>query len=153
MNLKDFKTELKNWKLTRYKAINFAIGICALLIYEFIGRPIYRPYIYANNINDFHFADTLGNTFGTLPTLFFLIALLSKDTTKGNYLIKLGTFSVVFFELAHPLLGKPIDPWDIIATIIAGVISYLIYNGLFRNRKLNSSRGSHLQQPKRNQLN
>ena len=134
MTLGDIKEELKNWRLTKYKAINFGIGIAALLIYEFIGRTIYRPYIYNNKINDFHIADTLGNTFGTLPTIFFLIAILSNDTTKGNYLIKLGTFSVVVFELAHPLLGKPIDIWDIIATIITGIISYLLYNSIFRNR-------------------
>lgn len=143
MKIKDFIAELKTWKLTRYKAINFAIGISGLLIYEFVGRPIYRPYIYNNNINDFHFADTLGNTFGTLPTIFFLIAILSNDTIKGNYLIKLGTFSVILFELAHPLLGKPIDIWDIVATIITGLISYVIYNSIFkgeypRRKKINS---------------
>lgn len=133
MTINDFITELKNWKLTKYKAINFAIGISALLIYELIGRPIYRPYIYKNNINDFHIADTLGNTFGTMPTIFFLIAILSNGKKKGNYLIKLGTISVVVFELAHPLLGKPIDIWDIIATIITGFVSHLIYNGMCKN--------------------
>jgi hypothetical protein len=107
----------------------------ALLTYEFVGRPIYRPYIYNNKINDFHIADTLGNTFGTLPTIFFLIATFSNETTKGNYLLKLGTFSVVVFELAHPLLGKPIDIWDIIATIIAGFVSYIIYNCIFKKYK------------------
>jgi hypothetical protein len=134
MRLSDFKSELANWKLTKYKAINFTIGISALLIYEFVGRPIYRPYIYTNKVNDFHIADTLGNTLGTLPTIFFLIAILSNDTTKGNYLIKLGTFSVVVFELAHPLLGKPIDIWDIIATIMTGFISYFIYNTIFKDK-------------------
>ncbi len=135
MTLSDFKTEIRNWKLNKYKAINFAIGISALLIYEFVGRPIYRPYIYNNKINDFHIADTLGNTLGTLTTIFFLIAILSNDTTKGNYLIKLGTFSVVVFELAHPLLGKPIDIWDILATILTGFVSYLVYNTLFKDRQ------------------
>ena len=99
MELKDFKKELENWKLTRYKAINFAIGISALLIYEFIGQPYYSPYIYYNKIYNFHIADTLGNTFGTIPTLFFCIAIFSKDTAKGNYLIKPGTFSLVVYEL------------------------------------------------------
>jgi hypothetical protein len=134
MTLNDIKEELKNWKFNKYKAINFAIGISALLIYEFIGRPIYRPYIYKNKINDFHIADTLGNTFGTLPTIFFLIAILSNDTTKGNYLIKLGTLSVVVYELAHPLLGKTIDIWDIVATIFAGLVSYIIYNAIFKDK-------------------
>jgi hypothetical protein len=138
MKITDFKTELKNWKFTKYKVINFAIGISALLFYEFIGRPIYRPYIYTNKINDFHIADTLGNTFGTMPTIFFLIAILSNDTTKGNYLVKLGTFSVVIFELAHPLLGKPIDIWDIVATVLTGFMSYLIYNRIFRNTNKSS---------------
>lgn len=135
MTINDFATELKNWKFTRYKAINFAIGIAALLIYEFIGRPIYRPYIYENRINDFHIADTLGNTFGTLPTIFFLIAILSSDTKKGNYLIKLGTLSVVIYELAQPLLGKLTDIWDILATLFAGLGSYFLYNAIFKNRQ------------------
>jgi uncharacterized membrane protein len=135
MTINDFASELRSWKLTKYKIINFTIGISALLIYEFVGRPIYRPYIYKNKINDFHIADTLGNTFGTLPTIFFLIAILSNDTTKGNYLIKLGTFSVVLFELAHPLLGKQIDIWDIIATVLTGFVSYLVYNRLFKDRQ------------------
>ncbi len=135
MTLKDFATELRGWKLTKYKAINFGIGTAALLIYELIGRPIYRPYIYTNNINDFHIADTLGNTFGTMPTLFFLVAILSNETTKGNYVIKLGTFSVVIFELAHPLLGKTIDIWDIIATITTGFVSYLMYNRMFGKQR------------------
>lgn len=133
MTIKDIAAGLKDWKLTKYKAINFAIGISALLIYEFVGRPIYRPYIYNNKINDFHIADTLGNTFGTMPTLFFLIAIFSTETTKGNYLLKLGTFSVVVFELAHPLLGKPIDVWDITATIVTGFVSYFLYNKIFTN--------------------
>ena len=47
MTVNDLKSELKNWKSTRYKAINFAIGISALLVYEFIGRPIF-----INNFRD-----------------------------------------------------------------------------------------------------
>lgn len=50
MELKDIMNELINFKFTKYKVINLFIGISALLIYEFIGRAIYRPYIYANNI-------------------------------------------------------------------------------------------------------
>lgn len=132
MTFKDLITAVKNWKLTRYRAINFAIGISALLIYEFIGRPVYRPYIYANKINDFHIADTLGNTFGAMPTLFFLVALFSTEKTKGKFFLILGTFSVVVFELAHPLLGKAIDLWDIGATILTGLLSYGLFNLIFR---------------------
>ena len=135
MTLLDFKKELKNWKFTKYKAINFTIGITALLIYEFIGRPIYRPYIYFHDLYDFHVADTLGNSFGTVTTIFFLIAILSNETTKGNYLIKLGTVSVILYELAQPLLGKPIDAWDILATIISGFISHFFFNAIFKEEE------------------
>lgn len=132
MELSDFIHELKSWRLTKYKLINFTIGLMALLIYEFIGRPIYRPYIYKHKINDFHIADTLGNTFGTMPTLFFLVALFSTEVTKGKSMIKLGTISVVIFELVHPLLGKPIDIWDIIATLITGIFSFYLLHALFK---------------------
>ena len=137
MTLNDLKTELIHWKFTRYKAINFGIGISALLMYELVGRTIYRPYIYNNQISDFHIADTLGNTLGTLTTIFFLVALLSNEIKKGNFLIMLGTLSVVVFELAHPLLGKPIDFWDIIASVLTGVFSYFIYNIVFKKRQPN----------------
>ena len=133
MTINDFVRELKHWKLSKYKAINFAIGTLGLLIYEFPGRRFYRPYIYENNINDYHLADTLGNTFGLLPTIFFLIAILSNEPKKGNYLIKIGTLSVVVYELLQPLLGKSIDVWDIVASVVTGFISYLIYNAIFRS--------------------
>jgi hypothetical protein len=133
MTINDFRKELKNWKLNKYKLINFAISLSALLIYEFIGRPFYRPYIYANEIHDFHIADTLGNSLGTMATIFFFIAMLSNDTLKGNYLNKVVTVSVILFEIAHPLLGKPIDIWDIIATLITGAVSYLLYNLIFNS--------------------
>lgn len=133
MTIEDFKKEIKNWKFTRYKAINLMIGMAALLVYEFIGRPWYRPYIYSNKINDFHFADTLGNSLGTITTIFILIFLLSNEKVKGNYLIRLGTISVTLFEMGHPLLGKPIDFWDIAATIITGYICYVVFNYIFKN--------------------
>lgn len=41
------------------------------------------------------------------------------------------------FERAHPLPGKTIDIWDIIATIMTGVIRYLIYNSILKKRQLN----------------
>ena len=135
MTINDFRKELKNWKLTKYKVICFAISLAAVFIYEFIGRPFYRPYIYSNDIHDFHIADTLGNSLGTMATIFFFIAVFSNDTLKGNYLIRLVTLSVILFELAHPLLGKPVDIWDIMATIITGVASFLLYNVIFNSRR------------------
>jgi hypothetical protein len=42
------------------------------------------------------------------------------------------TISVAVYELAHPLLGKPIDPWDLAATIFTGVVCELLYRLIYR---------------------
>ncbi len=127
MNLKEIQHGITTWKLTRERIINFAIGFTAILIYEFIARPFYRPYIYKNNINDFHIADTIGNSLGTVATIFVLIGIFGQGRIQHLFLIKTITISVVVYEIAHPLLGKPIDPWDIIATLLMGGLCYVLY--------------------------
>jgi hypothetical protein len=136
MTIKDLKKEIIGWRFTKYKIINLTIGICALLIYEFVGRPYYRPYIYSHRIYDFHIADTLGNSLGTIATIFILVSLLTSGATNGIFLIKIITFSVVLYEIGQPLLGKPIDIWDIVATIFAGGLSFLIIYSLFGKKGL-----------------
>jgi len=132
MTISDFKHELKNWRFTRYKLVNFTIGFSALLLYEFLGRPLYRPYIYRHKIYDFHIADTLGNSLGTIAAIFISLALLTNGKPKGNPLLKLITLVLVIYEIGQPLLGKPADIWDITATFLTGIVSYLIYNFAFK---------------------
>lgn len=127
MTLNDFKREISNWKFTKPKAIYLAIGMAALLFYEFVARPYYRPYIYKNNINDFHIADTIGNSLGTIATIFGFLFLLGGEKKRDDFLIKTLTISLVVYELAHPLLGKPIDPWDIAATLLTGVFCFFLH--------------------------
>jgi hypothetical protein len=133
MTLQELRQELGNWKFTRQRIIHLSIGLGALLLYEFVGRPIYRPYIYTHNIFDFHIADTLGNSLGTLTTIFVILGLLGRERDHYKFLIVTTTLAVTCFELAHPLLGKPIDLWDIAATMISGVFSYGICLGLYCN--------------------
>jgi hypothetical protein len=128
MTIKDLKDGIIGWRLTRERMIYFAIGLSVVLIYEFIARPIYRPYIYTNNINDFHLADTIGNSLGTAATIFVLLSFIGQGRTQHIFLIKTITISVVLYEIAHPLLGKPIDPWDIVVTLLTGVLCL----GLFK---------------------
>jgi hypothetical protein len=127
MTIKDLKYGIVNWKLTKERIINLIVGLTAVLIYEFVARPFYRPYIYTNNINDFHVADTIGNTLGTIATIFVLIGFIGKGRSQHIFLIKTITISVALYELAHPLLGMPIDPWDILATILTGGICLILY--------------------------
>jgi hypothetical protein len=127
VSIKKLKEGLINWKFTRERKINLTIGLAAILIYEFIARPIYRPYIYRNHINDFHLADTIGNSLGTVATVFVLIGFIGQGRTQHLPLIKVITVSVVIYEIAHPLLGKSIDPWDIVATVLTGWLCAIAY--------------------------
>ncbi len=127
MTIKNLKEGIRNWKFTRERIINLTIGFSAVLIYEFLARPIYRPYIYRNNISDFHLADTIGNSLGTMATVFVLIGFLGQGRTQNIFLIKTITISVALYELAHPLLGKTIDPWDVLATLLTGGLCLLLY--------------------------
>lgn len=132
MNRNDFK-EIRGWRISIYRLINFAIGITALLIYEFIGRPYYRPYIYSNHINDFHIADTLGNSLGTIALVFILASLFSEEKTKGKSMIVLGTVIALLMEILHPLLGKPIDLWDMLASLITGILCFALFVFIFKD--------------------
>jgi hypothetical protein len=127
MTIADLKTGIRTWKLTRERVLNLAIGFAAVLIYELVARPYYRPYVYKNKINDFHLADTIGNSLGTIATVYVLIGFIGQGRTQHLSLIKIISLSVVMFEIAHPLLGKPIDIWDIVATILSGIFCYWFY--------------------------
>jgi hypothetical protein len=128
MTLLEVGTALRQWRLTKDRVIFFAIGLSAVLIYDFIARPIYRPYIYRNGINDYHLADTIGNTLGTVATIFVFLGVFGQTRSQHLFLIKIITVSVVVYELAHPLLGKPIDPWDVLATVVTGALCLGLYS-------------------------
>lgn len=49
---------------------------------------------------------------------------------------------MVVYELLHPLLGKRIGPWDIIATMIAGTISEIVFRSLHRRLSKNAKPGA-----------
>jgi RsiW-degrading membrane proteinase PrsW (M82 family) len=130
MTFDELKAGIKNWKLTRDRMLHLVIGLAAVLVYEFWARPIYRPYIYRNKINDFHSADTIGNTLGTIATVFVLIGLIGQGREQHLFLIKTITIAVALYEIAHPLLGKPMDLWDVLATLLTGGFCLILYRVL-----------------------
>jgi len=113
------KSEIVTWLRSKRRTLNMLVGISTVLRYE-AARAYYRPFIYSNAINDFHIADTLGNSLGTVATVFVFTSLLGRHSMQDYFLIRTVTISVLVYELAHPLLGKPIDFWDMAATLIAG---------------------------------
>ena len=135
MTINDLKQGIATWRFTKERIINLTIGFSAVLIYEFIARPFYRPYIYKNNINDFHLADTIGNSLGTIATVFVLIGFIGQGKSQHLFLIKTIVLSVALYELAHPLLGKAIDSWDILATVVTGGLCLMIYSIIHSTNK------------------
>jgi hypothetical protein len=133
--LTDFKQEIISWRFSKQRVINLAIGLSALLVYEFAARPYYRPYIYSQNIYDFHIADTLGNSLGTIAAVFIFLFILGGEKSRDNFLIKTIIISVAVYEMAQPLLGKPIDAWDIVATIFSGGFCLLMYGLIYSGKK------------------
>jgi hypothetical protein len=93
-----------------------------------IGRRIYRPYIYANDIFDFWIADTIGNLTGTITIIFFDFTIINPNHKIGRLALLFITFGLIIYELAQYFSPRSILDWrDIIATLIAGVISLGIY--------------------------
>ena len=128
------KSEITAWLHSRRRIVNWVVGLTALLVCE-AARSYYRPYIYANAIDDFHIADTLGNSFGTVAAVFVIISLLGRQKSHDLFLLHTVVISALVFEIASPLLGKPIDPWDLVATILAGVFCKALYRQLHKHSR------------------
>jgi hypothetical protein len=127
MTFQQVLSGVRQWRFTRARAFDLGVTLVTVAFIEFIARPIYRPYIYKNGINDFHLADTIGNTLGTMATVFAFLFLFGNQKRTDRFIINTVTISVALYELAHPLLGKPIDPWDFAATIVTGGLCHLVY--------------------------
>lgn len=126
-------------KIDSTRVLLFIIFFLAFIITE-IGRKVYRPYIYSNDIFDFWIADTIGNFTGTIAVIFFDLALINLSQEKSNngkWYILFITIGLIIYELVQYILpGRNTCDWrDIIATIFAGIISFgfykLIYSGKF----------------------
>ena len=122
---------ITKWMSSTRRILNLLVGISAVLLYE-IARAYYCPYIYSQSINDFHFADTIGNSLGTVATVFVFASLLGRDQAQDYFLIRTVTISVLVYEVAHPLLGKPIDLWDLVATVLAGIFCEVLHRLIHR---------------------
>jgi len=121
-------------KITNERKIFFGIFISMFVLTE-IGRKIYRPYIYANDIFDFWIADTIGNFTGSIAIIFFDLALVFPYYKKGRWIILFITCGLIVYELVQYILpGRNTCDWrDIVATIIAGVISFGLYELIYKN--------------------
>ena len=104
------------------------------------GRNVYRPFIYENNINDFGFADSIGNSGGILVQIFFGLTFFNSPFKKGFRLITLFVIGYIFYEILQPYLPKGVFDWkDIYGTLIGGLLGlmlYIIINKSIKNNKV-----------------
>lgn len=118
---------------TKKQIFAIVAGLIIALISGVLSKT-YRPYIYENQINDFHIADTISNWLAVPAATLFLWGL-----EKGKYTFKKGIlYSVIAFIIFEFILSTTFDVLDIIATILSGCVTYLIYltYKYFQNKKL-----------------
>jgi len=108
------------------KKITLAIGISAYFVTE-MARSFYRPYIYANNIDDWVIADTIGNSLGTVTAVFMIVTMSGKGTNRDWRLVALVIGGLIGYEMLNIIGDHPFDINDVLATILFGGISVLVY--------------------------
>ncbi|MGQ7870765.1 VanZ family protein [Sunxiuqinia sp. sy24] len=110
-----------------FRLVYFITFLLAFGITE-IGREIYRPYIYGNNINDFGIADSIGNLGGIIVQIFFGLAIFNPTKKKGLRLITFFILGYILYEIVQPILPRGVFDWkDIYGTIVGGAIGILVF--------------------------
>ena len=120
-------------KIDEKRVITFFIFIFMFILTE-IGRKIYRPYIYSNDIFDYWIADTIGNFTGTIAIVFFNLTISNPEYKIGKYFSLLIAIGLIVYELLQYFSPRSIFDWrDIIATLLGGLISFIIYKWVNNN--------------------
>jgi len=110
--------------------LGIIIGVIGLLLSIF-----YRPFVYKNNINDFHFADTLGSLFCVPSTVFFTYGLNNK--MKFTKLLFLNVLVWIVYEIPSSL-EYGIDTYDYVAIFIGAILTYLSFRFILFKNKANN---------------
>jgi hypothetical protein len=101
-----------------------------------IGRELYRPIIYANHINDFGIADSIGNAGGIIAQIFFGFLTINPSKRIGIRLIVLFSVGYILYKIAQLFLpGGVFDLKDIYGTLLGGILSAVVFLLLLVTRK------------------
>lgn len=111
---------------TTLKKITLSIGVTAWFLTE-MARSFYRPYIYANHIDDWVIADTIGNSLGTITAIFMILTMSGRGTHWDWRLVAMVIAGLIAYELLNLTGHRSFDLNDVIATVIFGGISILVY--------------------------
>jgi VanZ family protein len=127
-NNNNFFTDKASIKtIDRKRIIYFLIAVLFFFLTE-IGRNIYRPYIYTNNIDDYGIADSIGNSGGIIVQIFFMLTILNSPRKKVFRVIGFIVIGYILYEILQPYLPRGVFDWkDIYGTLIGGVISLFVW--------------------------
>ena len=109
-------------RLTKRNRVRFFIISISLVLVCVILNLTYRPFIYANHINDLYFADTFTNLLGVPASTFLCLALMSKLTHKAIVYVSGVCLGLILYEC----IGLTFDYKDILATLLSGTITTII---------------------------
>ena len=82
----------------------------------------YRPYIYANNIFDFHIADSNSNFFAVPAALCFWLSIDKFTASRLMYAPLYVSAGFVVYEF----IGLTFDVYDLFATVLSGGICFAV---------------------------
>lgn len=101
------------------------VGLIGLLftIAGFLGKSVYRDFVYSNHVNDYGFA-------GFLPSYFYVVGfsflLLIRPTQFPKSIIAIVTIFSLLFEVKQWISSQVFDFYDCIASLIGGITALLV---------------------------
>jgi hypothetical protein len=108
-------------KRVSYALIGLILGGISLLLHYF-----YRPFIYENDLYDFHFANVFPSLFATPAIVFFYFGLSKEQTLKNKIIISAYIGSVLYELLSLTGMHKTFDILDIVALTVSMILLLLL---------------------------
>lgn len=112
---------MKNYNFKRSYLATGILLFCFFLILQYN----YRPFIYANHINDYHFADTLGSLF-CVPICSFMYFSLNLNKSVYQVLSFIFLQNIALEVISLTGLYGVFDVYDVISLLLGTMFSYLI---------------------------
>lgn len=127
-----FKVKMNKPKILSKEARK--ICLCCFIILFGVGLVLnyfYRPYIYANDINDFHFADSFTDLLAVPIATFFILAFEGKMRYTCTGFVMGVCLGLILYEF----VGLTFDVFDILAIIISGIVTAIALKPLLHKFK------------------
>ncbi len=141
-HLKLFKLDTSLLLSKRTRVIFFIISI-ALVAVSGILTKTYRPYIYANHIFDYHFADSFSDLFAVPAAACIFLALTKRVRHTAVYYGSVFGLGYVLYEF----IGLTFDYYDMLAAVISGIITSIVLSYVFKQLRLASTEDDDLAYP------